>query len=65
MYVDNIAVFGLNKESVDSIMAKIKDSLNQKGLLTHEHVPANTNCELLGLRVDGVRKELRMSGKRF
>ena len=49
VYVDNIAVFGLDAETVDKIMAKIKSSLNNRGLLTREHVPACTDCELLGL----------------
>ena len=65
VYVENIAVFGLDAEAVDDIMSNIKISLNNSGLLTHEHVPACTDCELLGLRVDGKRKELRMSSRRY
>ena len=49
VYADSIAVFGLDAETVDKIMAKIKSSLNNRGLLTREHVPACTDCELLGL----------------
>ena len=64
VYVDNIAVFGLDAETVDKIMAKIKISLNNRGLLLHEHVPACTDCELLGLRAHGKRKGLRMSSRR-
>ena len=63
VYVDNIAVLGLDAETVDKLMGKI--SLNTSGLLTHEHVPACTDCELWGLRVDGKRKELRMSSRRY
>ena len=37
VYVDNIAVFGLDAETVDKRMGKIKISLNDSGLLTHEH----------------------------
>ena len=65
VYVDNIAVFGLQAETIDKIMAKIKTSVNKSGLLTHEHVPACTDCELLDLSVDGKRKELRMSSRRY
>ena len=65
VYVNNIAVFGLDAETVDTIMAKIKINLHNSGLLTHEHVPACTDCELWGLRADGKRKELRMSSRRY
>ena len=37
VYVDNIAVFVLDAETVDNMMGKIKISLNDSGLLTHEH----------------------------
>ena len=58
-------MLGLQAEAVDNIMAKIKTSLNSSGLLTHEHVPAYTDCELLGLRVGGKRKDFRMSSRRY
>ena len=31
----------------------------------HEHVPALTDCELLVVRIEGNRKEIRMSNRRF
>ena len=65
VYVDSIAVFALQAETVDQILAKTKTSLNSSGLLTHEHVPTCTDYELLGLRVDGKRKELRMNSRHF
>ena len=46
VYVDNIAVLGVQAETVDKRMAKIKTSPNNSGLLTHEPVPACTDCEL-------------------
>ena len=65
VYVDNIAVIGLQAETVYKIMANIKTSLNSNGLVTHEHVPVCTDCELSGLRVDGKRKGFRMSSRRY
>ena len=65
VYVDNIAVFGRDPKRVDQVMSRIVSELNQKGLLTHELVPASTKCELLGLHFDGVRKEISMTTKRY
>ena len=59
------SVWLVQAETVNKGMAKIKKSLNSSGVLTHEHVPACTDCELLGLRVDGKQKELRMSSRRY
>ena len=65
VYVDNIAVFGRDREEVDRVMGKIICELNRCKLLTHEHTPADTQCELLGMFVDGEKKEIRMTSKRF
>ena len=65
VYVENMAVLGLQTKTVGKRMANIKTILNDRELLTHEHVPAGTDCELLGLRADGKRMELRMSSRRL
>ena len=36
VYVDNIAVFGLDAETVDNMMGTIKIRLHDSGLLTHD-----------------------------
>ena len=61
---ENIAVLGLQAETVDKIRANIKASLTNSKLITHEQVSAGTDCELLGLRVDGKRKERRIRSTR-
>ena len=65
VYVDNIAIFGRNAVLVNDMMRRVESRLNDVGLLTHELTLASTNTELLGLVVDGKRKEIRMSPKRF
>ena len=63
-YVDNIAVFGRDRAGVDQAMHKIISELNACGLLTHDHTPASSQCELLGMHIDGERREIRMTAKR-
>ena len=65
VYVDNIAIFGRDKEMVNKAMEKVIVVLNSCGLLTHEHTEAEPECKLLGLQIDGTRKEICMTGKRY
>ena len=50
---------------VDAAMEKVIIVLNSCGLLTHEHTVAEPDCKLLGLQIDGRRKEICMTGKRY
>ena len=65
MYVDNIAVLGRDKARADGAMNRISSELNSCGLLTHEHTPAATQCDLLGMHIGGDRKEIQMTAKRY
>ena len=65
VYVDNIAICGRDKKLVDAAMEKVIVVLNSCGLLTHEHTVAEPDCKLLGLQIDGRRKEICMTGKRY
>ena len=57
--------FGRDKTRVDCAMNRIISELNRCGLLTYEHTPAATHCDLLGMHIDGDRKEIHMTAKRF
>ena len=50
---------------VNKAMEKVIVVLNSCGLLTHEHTVAEPECKLLGLQIDGTRKEICMTGKRY
>ena len=64
VYVDNIAICGRDKNVVDAAMEKVIAVFNSCGLLTHEHTTAEPECKLLGLQIDGKRKDICMTGKR-
>ena len=65
VYVDHIAVFGRDRARADCAMNRIISELDSCGLLTHEHTPAATQCDLLGMHIDGDRKEIHMTAKRY
>ena len=65
MYVDHIAVFSRDKTRVDSAINRIISELSSCGLLTHEHTPAATQCDPLGMHIDGDRKEIHMTAKGY
>ena len=65
VYADNIAMLGRDKKLVDAAMEKVIAVLNVCGLLTHEHTTAEPECKLLGLQIDGKRKDICMTGKRY
>ena len=51
-YVDNFAVFGLNKTAVDSQLDALVDGFGKLGLPVHEITPAATHSQFVGLDID-------------
>jgi len=51
-YVDNFAVFGLNKFAVDSQLDALVDGFGKLGLPVHEITPAATHSHFVGLDID-------------
>ena len=51
-YVDNFAVFGLNKIAADSQLDALVDGFGKLGLPVHEITPAATHSHFVGLDID-------------
>ena len=64
IYFDNLAVAGLSRESVDGLMLKIIQVLDQLEFGWREHISAATILKLIGILWDGRRGILKHTPER-
>ena len=64
-YVDNVGVLGTNPQQVLAKRTAATDALDSVGLLTHELSDALEVDEVLGIFIDGPRKLVRLSDRRY
>ena len=60
-YVENLAVFGLNKIAVDSQLDALVNGFGKLGLPVHEITPASTHSHFVGLDIDRGIVSLKLS----
>ncbi len=53
-YIDNLAVFGNNRDTVGEYLGRMQETLTQAGVPGHEMDLSEGVCELLGWVIDGV-----------
>jgi hypothetical protein len=65
VYVDNVGIIGCSADEVNTALFSVKDALDAGGLSTHDVQTAQNSTEMLGLKFDGVRHELRPTADRL